>query len=123
MIDNEFSGYSDFNIVGAPSEEFLEEVTDKTSIKKSAVFFALLTEGLPGDPDFGVGLSGLYGELNVDRLAGRLERRAELVETYVPDIEFRQANVERIPSQRFIGADLIYADTDVRENILIPLGF
>lgn len=123
MINNEFAGYSDFNIVGIPDEEFLEEVTDKTAIKKAGVFFALLTEGLPGDPDFGVGMSGLYGELNVHRLASRLERKAELVEEYVPDTEFRQANVERIPSQRFIGADLVYADLDTREDILIPLAF
>ena len=112
-----------FNIIGVPSEEFIEEVTDPQAIKKNGIFMAVLTDGLAGDPEFGVGMSELIGEENVSRLRNDLDRKAAMIPDIVENVDYKGMAVEQKIEEQFIGADLHFADRDANEDILIPLGF
>ena len=113
-----------FNIAGVLNDDFIEEVTESQQMKKNQLFFALLVDGLPGDPNFGVGISNLVGEHNTEKLKRQLEDR---VENTMPDlvegIKYKGTAVEQIKDQQFIGFDLHFTDLDTNEDDFIPLGF
>ena len=112
------------NIAGVPNAEFIEEVTDSQLIKKNEIFFALLVDGIPGDPGFGVGISELVGNLNTDRLKDELSRRSkETLLDLVNGIEYGGIAVEQVAEQQFIGADIHFTDLDSNADIMIPLAF
>ena len=112
------------NITGLPNDEFIEEVTDIKLIKKNEIFFAVLIDGLPGDPGFGVGVSELVGALNDKRLKNDLNKKAEsTLLDLVEGIEYKGITVERLPEEQFIGADLHFTEVESTEELLIPLAF
>lgn len=112
-----------FNIIGVPSEEFIEEVTDPQLIKKNGIFMAVLADGLAGDPEFGVGMSELLGEQNVSWLRTELNRKASTIPDIVENVDFKGMAVDQKIDEQFIGADLHFVDKDSNDDILIPLGF
>jgi hypothetical protein len=115
-------GETIFNIAGVPNEEFLEEVTDSQQVKKNAIFFALLTDGVPGDPGFGVGLSVLVGESDTEATAIELDRRsADMLPALVEGIRYEGVGVERFLSEQLMTADLRFTDLDSNARVLVPL--
>jgi hypothetical protein len=113
-----------FNIVGVQNAEFLEEVVSSGLIKKNEVYFALLVNGLAGEPDFGVGLSTMVGELNVRQLKRFIEDK---IENGLPDlvdgITLNDYVINQDVKNQLIAVDLELTDNDSDEPILIPVGF
>lgn len=112
------------NIAGLQNEEFIEEVTDSQQIKKNAIFFALLTDGLPGDPGFGVGVSVLVGEPNTEATALRLDKRAQdTLPAIVENIRYDGISVQRYPNDQTMNVNLKFTDLDAKANsrVLVPL--
>jgi hypothetical protein len=118
------STQSILNIAGVPSNEFIEEVTDSKTIKKNEIFFAMLVDGLPGDPAFGLGISDLVGSLNTSKLKSDLNRKAaKQLPDLVSGISYEGLAVAQDVSNQFIGADFHFNDQDANDDILIPLAF
>lgn len=112
------------NIAGVPSDDFIEEVTGSQAVKKNSIFFALLTDGLPGDPDFGVGIGDLVGEQNTMKLKNRLERRASnTLPDLVSGIEYKGMASEANVEDQSLLADLLFVDLDSNDELFIPIGF
>jgi len=118
------STQSILNIAGVPSDEFIEEVTDSKTIKKNEIFFAMLVDGLPGDPAFGLGISDLVGSLNTNKLKGDLNRKAaKQLPDLVSGIRYEGLAVAQDVSNQHIAADFHFVDLDANAPILIPLAF
>jgi hypothetical protein len=110
------------NIAGVPSDDFIEEVTGSQDVKRNSIFFALLTDGLPGDPAFGVGIGDLVGEQNTGKLKTRLERRASnTLPNLVSGIAYK--GIAASSSEQTLQADLLFVDLDSNKDLFIPIGF
>ena len=112
------------NIAGVPSDDFIEEVSGSQDVKRNSIFFALLTDGLPGDPDFGVGIGDLVGEQNTSKLKNRIERRAaNIVPNLVSGIEYKGMASEASVEDQSLQVDLFFVDLETNEELFIPIGF
>ena len=113
-----------FNILGVENAEFLAEVSDSSSIKKNEVYFALFVNGLPGEPDFDVGINTMVGELNVGSLRRFIENQIEkTLPDLVDGITLDDYVIQQVPDQQFVGVDLVFTDLDTDNEVLIPVGF
>ncbi len=112
-----------FNITGVLNEEFIEEVTESQAIKKNQIFFAILVNGLPGDPGFGVGVSELIAEPNTVNLKRFIRRRIEkTIPDLVEGVRFEGQAIRQDPENQVLEADLHFTDLETNEDIIIPLG-
>ena len=112
------------NVIGQPSDDFIQEVYESETRKKNQLYFALFVNGIPGDPAFGVGLSELVGEENVMSLERQLEYRARnTLEDLTEGVRYEGIVVDREPSQQYTSVDLYFTDLDTQKDILIPIGF
>lgn len=124
MAANNNTILSIFNIAAIPSDEFIEEVTDSQTIKKNEIFFAMLVDGVPGDPAFGLGLSELIGNLNTKKMKSDLNKKAsKQLPDLVKGIDYKGLAVQQDISNQFIAADFHFTDLDANNDILIPLAF
>jgi len=111
-----------YNIAGVPNEDFIEEVTELQPIKKNEIFFALLVDGLAGDPAFGVGLGSMVGEENTVNIERRLKRKVQKgIPEFVDDVALATVKFEQ--SDQALNADLAFIDLVSNDEYLIPLGF
>ena len=113
---------ADLSVTGVLTDEFILEVADSRERKRGQVMFALLVDGLPGDPDFGVGLRDLLSELNTTNLRSFTQRRLDRT---IPDlttgVSLVAAVFEQRKAEQIFLVDIQLKDTESREQFLVPL--
>lgn len=122
-VTNTDAPKSDFNVTGYPNDEFITETANSQLRAKNEVMFALLVNGIPGEPDFGVGLPKHIGDSNVLRLTNDIRDKVKKVKDLVSAaVEYKGVAVGRIPGKQYVAVDAYFIDKESGADIFIPLG-